>query len=831
MEVNKEIKKNIRKIEGIVNMWEYHIDELTYIPNKEITIKGWLIGDADIEIVLDENQKIELIRDLKREDVLEIFNNNTDIIGFQKKINIDRNIKKIEIIAYDNENTISLLKLDENELMNNIPKQTVLYNIDSVESNNENVNIRGWVFSKYYENVEIEIQNVEDYEVKKYERLDVIRAYNNFDTVCKVGFEINCKNHKLSNKINIIFKDNCGQEAIIIDKSYLSNKTDNVIPYIYQNLTFKNIKSGLNYFQKHGYKSFINKIKTKNNASGITYEYWLKNHLPKEEELIEQRNFKFENSPLISIVVPTYNTPENFLREMIDSVINQTYSNWELCIADGSDEQSTINILKEYSKEYSNIKIKYLDRNEGISGNTNKALELVEGKYIGLFDHDDLLTQNALYEIVKVINENDSPDFIYTDEDKVDEKGVEFFDPHFKPDWSPDTLRSYNYITHFSVFKKELLEKVGNFRSECDGSQDYDMFLRLTEKSKNIYHIPKILYHWRCHKNSTAYSFGSKEYTINSAKRALKDHIKRLKIEGVVKDGLFPTSYNIEYKIIDSPKISIIIPNKDSLEDLKKCIESIKEKTEYNNYEIIIVENNSQTEEIFEYYKKIEKQNQIKVILWKGIEFNYSAINNFGSKFCTGEYIVLLNNDIEVITPNWIENMLMHAQREEVGIVGCKLYYPDNSIQHGGVILGIGGIAGHSHKYFDRHDNGISGRLKVVQNLSAVTAACLMIKKSIFEKVEGLDENFKVAFNDIDLCMKIRSLEKLIIWTPYVEMYHYESKSRGSEDTPEKINRFQSEINRFKEKWGYILEKGDPYYNINLTLEKEDFSLKSNVSQ
>lgn len=811
-------------------MWKYHIDELTYVPNKEIEIKGWLIGDANIEIILDENQKIELGRDLKREDVLEIFNNNTDMIGFQKKIDIDRNIKKIEILAYDNENKISLLKFDENELIRNMPKQTILYNIDSVEIINENVNIRGWVFSEYYENVEVEIKNVKDYEIKKYERLDVIKAYDNFDTVCKVGFEINCKNHKLSNKINIIFKDNCSEESIIIDKSYLSNKSDNLISYIYKNLSLKNIKTGLKYVQKYGYKNFINKIKIKNstNTSGIAYGEWLKNHMPKDEELKEQKDFKFEYSPLISIVVPTYNTPEKFLREMIESVINQTYLNWELCIADGSDEQSTIHILKEYSEKYSNIKIKYLDTNEGISGNTNKALELAEGEYIGLFDHDDLLTQNALYEIVKVINENDTPEFIYTDEDKVDETGLEFFDPHFKPDWSPDTLRSYNYITHFSVFKKDLLEKVGNFRSECDGSQDYDMFLRITEKSKNIYHIPKILYHWRCHKNSTAYSFESKGYTMNSAKIALMEHIKRLKIEGVVKDGLFPTSYNIEYTIKDNPKISIIIPNKDALEDLRKCIESIRSKTEYDNYEIIIVENNSQREDVFEYYEKIEKYNQVKVVSWEGFEFNYSAINNFGIKFCTGEYIVLLNNDIEVITPTWIENMLMYAQREDVGIVGCKLYYPDNSIQHAGVILGIGGIAGHSHKYFDRYDSGKSGRLKVVQNLSAVTAACLMIKKSIFAEVEGLDENFKVAFNDIDLCMKIRSLGKLIIWTPYVEMYHYESKSRGSEDTPEKINRFQSEINKFKEKWEDILEKGDPYYNINLTLEKEDFSLKIN---
>lgn len=572
--------------------------------------------------------------------------------------------------------------------------------------------------------------------------------------------------------------------------------------------------------------------KIKNLATGssetLNYNEWfLTKHLPKKEELEDQKNYKFKYLPKISIVTPTYNTPKQFLVEMIESVRNQTYSNWELCLADGaSTNKDTIKILKEYERKDDRIKVKYLDKNLMISGNTNEALTLTTGDYIGLFDHDDLLTPNCLFEVVKVLNENKDIKFIYTDEDKTNEKTNEFFEAHFKPDWSPDTLRSYNYICHFTVIKKEIIDKIGRFRSKCDGSQDHDLFLRATEiiSEKEIKHISKVLYHWRVHQNSTAASAGTKTYTMDASIRALNDHLERKKISGYATNGFFPNSYKLNYSINVNPVVSILIANKDHKEDLKKCIDSILKKTTYENFEIIVIENNSDTKEIFEYYDEISKNKKIKVVKWLEKGFNYSAINNFGFKYSTGDYIVLLNNDIEIITKNWIEEMLMYCQRSDVGAVGAKLYYPDDTIQHAGVILGYKMLAGHAHLNKDRNNPSYFGRAQVVQNLSAVTAACMMIKRDIYEEIDGLDEKFKVAFNDIDLCMKIREKDYLIVWTPFAEAYHHESKSRGNEDTPEKIERFNGEIKRFEEKWGLWLK--DPYYNENLSLEREDFSLK-----
>ena len=508
---------------------------------------------------------------------------------------------------------------------------------------------------------------------------------------------------------------------------------------------------------------------------------------------------------------------------MIESVREQTYPNWELCLADGSDSEITKEILKEYALKDKKIKVGFLDENKGISDNTNAAIDLAQGDYIALFDHDDLLTPNALYEYVKVINTDPDVDFIYCDEDKTDEGQTEYFEPHFKPDWSPDTLRSYNYICHLSVFKKTLLDQVGRFNRQYDGSQDHDMILRLTEKANKIVHIPKILYHWRVHKNSTAGGLSVKEYTIEAGRQAITSHITRMGMDGEVTKGLFVGSHRVTYELKVNPLVSIIIPNKDHKDTLKQCIDSIIEKTTYSNYEIIIVENNSTTEEIFDYYDALKQVPNINITYWEG-DFNYPAINNYGAQHAKGEVLLLLNNDVEIISPNWIEEMLMLVQREDVGIVGARLYYPDNTVQHAGVVVGMLGVAGHVHKGKHRLDPSYFGRAQVVQNLSAVTAACLMIKKSTFEQVEGLDEEFKVAFNDVDLCLRVRELGKLVVYTPFAELYHYESKSRGAEDTFEKIDRFNNEIKVFKERWG--LYRNDPYYNTNLTLDKEDFSLK-----
>ena len=535
----------------------------------------------------------------------------------------------------------------------------------------------------------------------------------------------------------------------------------------------------------------------------------------------------FPKNVKVSILVPLYNTPDTFLREMIQSVLNQTYGNWELCLADGSDDEHAYvgKICEHFAKKDNRIIYQKLEQNGGISENTNACMKMSSGEYIALFDHDDLLHPSALYEMMKAICEKNA-DLIYTDENTFRNSPKDAFCPHFKEDFAPDTLRSYNYICHFTAFSRDLLNKIGEgFRPEFDGSQDYDMVLRLTEQAENIVHIPKILYFWRSHANSVAADVSAKPYTIDAAKRALEEHLKRVGLKGRVLDSVIPSTYKIAYELNEKPLISILIPNKDHIDDLKRCIDSIFEKSTYKNIEIIVIENNSTEEKTFEYYDLLKKDDRIQIVTWTG-EFNYSAINNYGAQKARGKHLLLLNNDVEVITPDWLEQMLMFSQRSDVGAVGAMLYYADDTVQHGGVIVGIGGVAGHAHKYFPRGSYGYMSRMTIAQNLSCVTAACLMLRRDVWDQIEGLDEEFKVAFNDVDMCMRIRKAGYLVVWTPYAELYHYESKSRGTEDTPEKQKRFAGEVLRFQSRWAKELDAGDPYYNPNLTLEKEDFSLR-----
>lgn len=545
-----------------------------------------------------------------------------------------------------------------------------------------------------------------------------------------------------------------------------------------------------------------------------------------EQRRKEETAATFDRDITISVLVPLYNTPLNFLKDMIRSVQDQTYTKWELCLADGSDDQHDYvgDYVRSLAKTDKRIVYKKLDDNLGISENTNACIEISSGDYIALFDHDDLLHPSALFRVMQEICSKDA-DFVYTDE-------ATFFDnnpdnvvtAHFKADFAIDTLRSYNYICHLSVFSRELMNKVGTFRKECDGSQDYDMILRLTEQAKTIVHIPELLYYWRGHKNSTAQDITSKPYIINAAHKALADHLERVGLSGTVIDSSVPSTYRILYDIDGDPKVSILIPNKDEVAALDTCIRSIYGKTTYANFEIIIIENNSTEKATFDYYKQLQEEyDNVRVVVWENA-FNYSAINNFGFQEAKGDYVILLNNDVEIITENWIENMLMYAQRRDVGAVGAMLYFPDDTIQHAGVILGIGGVAGHSHKYFRRGDYGYMSRATIAQNLTAVTFACVMMRADVYREVGGLDEAFQVAFNDVDMCMRIRKAGYLVVFTPYTELYHYESKSRGQEDTPEKVKRFQSEIERFQNRWGDELAAGDPYYNKNLTLLHEDFS-------
>ncbi len=543
-----------------------------------------------------------------------------------------------------------------------------------------------------------------------------------------------------------------------------------------------------------------------------------------EEETVFPRKIKF------SILVPLYNTPEKFLREMIDSVRAQTYQDWELCLADGSDaeHQEVGEVCARYCQEDGRIIYQKLGKNLGISGNTNACFSMATGDFIGLFDHDDVLHPSVLYECMKVICEKHA-DYVYTDEATFTSPNLDdLIVLHFKPDYSPDNLRANNYICHFSVFDAKLLGKTGLFRPEYDGSQDHDMILRLTEEAKNVQHIPKILYYWRSHPNSTAADIGAKTYAIDAAKRAVHDHMRDyygMEVE-VESTRAFPTIFQIKYPIEGNPLISIVIPNKDHVEDLRRCISSIVEKSTYQNFEIVVVENNSKEPSIFRYYQELEEDPRVRVAAYTG-GFNYSKINNFGVTLTKGDYLLFLNNDTEVITPDWLEQLLMYAQRPDVGAVGAKLYYGDDTIQHAGVVIGLGAhrSAGHTHYKMPREHLGYMGRLCYAQDVTAVTAACLMVERSIYDEVDGLDESFTISLNDVDFCLKVREKGYLNIFTPFAELYHYESKTRGMEEG-EKLRRYEDECARFRERWRAVLEAGDPYYNPNFSLDYSDFTLR-----
>jgi len=569
------------------------------------------------------------------------------------------------------------------------------------------------------------------------------------------------------------------------------------------------------------------KLRRFNQSSG-SYEKVKNRMIFSEKELQQQREEAFPRKLTISIVVPLYNTPEKFLREMIESVLDQTYTDWELCLADGSDDEHKYveKLCSKYCEKDARIKYKKLEKNLGISGNTNEALNMTTGQYIALFDHDDLLHPAALYEVMQAICDGD-PDFIYTDECSFVDKPEDGYLPHFKPDYAPDNLLAYNYICHLSVFSRELYEKVGGFRSQFDGSQDHDFILRATEAANCIAHIPEVLYFWRNHEGSVASGIDAKSYAVDAGIAAVSEHIKRLGRKAMVKSSAFcPTQYDIVYELSESPLVSIIIPNYEHKDDLKKCIDSIYERSTYKNFEIVIVENNSKSKEIFAYYDLIKiEHNNIKVVNWSG-KFNFSAICNYGVSESNGEVLLFLNNDTEVITSTWLEEMLSYATRKDVGAVGAKLFYPNNLIQHAGVLIACGGVASHYYCQFPRDAFGYMRRLTFPQNQSAVTGACLMMRRSVFDEIKGFDEGLAVAFNDVDLCMKVRTAGYLIVWTPNAQLYHYESISRGRENTAEKKARFESEVKTFQKCWSKELVDGDPYFNPNFEKDNSCFWYK-----
>lgn len=562
-----------------------------------------------------------------------------------------------------------------------------------------------------------------------------------------------------------------------------------------------------------------------------SYNRWItKNDTPTASERIDMLShaYKLQYRPRISVLMRTYNTPSALLREAIDSVCGQFYGNWELCIADDASTLPHVkDILMGYQSRDPRIKACYRDAKGDISAASNSALDLATGEFVAVLDHADKLSLHALYHVAVAFNEYPGAKIVYSDEDKLDESGKRF-DPHFKPDWNPDLLYSQNYISHLGVYDAALVREIGGFRIDYEGGQDYDLLLRCVARCQDdeIIHVPKVLYHRRCQDNAAAQDTDEKRHTADVAIRALRDYFISRGEEVTVHQGIGANTYRVQHAIPEpAPLVSLLIPTRDKLDLINTCVGSILKKTTYPNYEILILDNQSAEARTLEWFDDIQSDSRIRVLRYDH-PFNYSAINNFGAKHARGEFLGLVNNDIEVISEEWLSEMVSHAVRPKIGCVGAKLYYDDNTIQHAGVILGVGGVASHSHKRFPREAPGYFQRLLLIQNLSAVTAACLLVKKSIYEEVSGLNENdLTVAYNDVDFCLRVHEAGYRNLWTPYAELYHHESISRGAEDTPEKKARFTEEQEYMKRTWGKALDL-DSAYNCNLTLSRVDFSLR-----
>ena len=582
------------------------------------------------------------------------------------------------------------------------------------------------------------------------------------------------------------------------------------------------------YYQQFGLKQTVRRAIEKLGGKEVrTYEAFRRSYFPDKKELNRQRKEQFVYEPLFSIVVPLYKTPLPYLEDLIRSIQAQTYRKWELYLSDGSGKESSLKeVLRNYARKEKRIHIIENDCRLNISDNTNRALEQADGDYVVFVDHDDTLAPDALYECVKVLNREPDAEVIYTDSDKLSENGKRYSEPCFKPDFNLDLLRCQNYICHLTVIQKRFLDKVGYLNSDYSGVQDYDHILRCVERTNRIVHIPKILYHWRMCPGSVAVDTDNKPYTYELFQKILREHYERMGIQAEVK-AVFPGVVRTVYQLPCEPLVSVIIANKDHRDDLMRCVESLEQESEYKNLEILIVENNSVSEEIFAYYDQVQRQyDNVRVLRYEK-EFNYADIQNYAAVRAKGDYLLLLNNDTWLERPESIREMLGYCMRDEVGIVGAKLLYPDDTIQHAGVIVGLGGVADHAFTGMDKDEPGYCCRALCAQEYSAVTAACLMVKKSVYNAVGGMDVELKVAFNDVDFCLRVKEAGHKIIYNPFAVWYHDESKTRGAEDTPEKIERFRGEIEYFQRRWADFLYKGDPAYNPNLALDRHDFALKS----
>lgn len=560
-----------------------------------------------------------------------------------------------------------------------------------------------------------------------------------------------------------------------------------------------------------------------------SYAKWLETCWDPSADVMLRALERLSCKPLISILMPVYNPKPEWLQECLDSVLAQHYPHWELCIADdASSDPEVQQLLAAYAKHDARVRVIYREVNGHICAASNSALELASGEYVALLDHDDRLSETALFHLAEALHRHPDAGLLYSDEDKLDAAG-ERFDPHFKPQWNPDLLLAQNYLSHLGVYRTGLARAVGGFREGFEGSQDHDLALRVSAQltPQTIVHIPHVLYHWRAGEGSTALDSGQKDYTSRAGRAAVADHLERAGSKAKVEMGHYPNTYRVRWPLADSPPlISLMVPTRDGVDILKPCVDAILERTDYPNLELLILDNQSTCTATLDYMRAVmNRDSRVRVLRWDE-PFNYSAINNFGARHARGEILGLVNNDIEPINPDWLCEMVRQVCRPEIGCVGAKLYYPNDTIQHAGVILGLGGVAGHSHKYFQRSHPGYFNRLHLAQNLSAVTGACLLLRKAVFEEVDGLnEEHLAIAFNDVDLCLKVREAGYRNLWTPYAELYHHESVSRGADDNPAKRSRARAEQNYMRRIWSEVLDH-DPAYSPNLTLAHEDFSLR-----
>ena len=821
--------------------FKYKIDKVKYKNIKEhnfFEVYGWCyaqntdlisydvkVNDKSVFFEFDSVYRSDVFRDLKNKD-------KQLSLGFYIRVDcLEDNVNKFELIAKTGEHKETLITLSNDEIKEIEDNHFIEFNIDAVTYEKEisMATAFGWTYSIDGKPVKIDIldknKNVMDISCRKENRSDLIHKHLIQEDQSNCGFLLSFK-YQEGETYYIQFVT---ENDVVTQKLEQTNVaySSTLSKYI-RHINKKNVQKGLAYLKKNGVKKLMYRLRYGTYVGESDYESWLFAQRVNKKTLNIQRNTRFSYSPKISILVATFNTKEEYLKEMIDTVVNQSYSNWELCIADGSTNDFVEKYVHEHYSSYGDkIKFQKLDQNYGISGNTNKAFEMATGDYITVYDHDDTLELDCFYEIVKALQEY-RYDALYTDEDKFDDSTKMYNDPNLKPDFSEDLLRSHNYITHLFIVNKKIVDEVGYYNSEFDGSQDYDYIFRCVEKANAVYHIPRVLYHWRMHPESTAQNPESKLYCYDAGKRAIEAHYKRVGVEASVE--LMPKPlygfYHTTYSTKDNPLVSILIPNYNHKPILKTCIDSLYNVNTYKNFEIVIVENNSTEKEIFDYYKELQSEHDnIQVVTYKG-EFNYSKINNFGMKYTKGDYVLLLNNDTEVISPTALSEMVGCILRPEVGAVGAKLLYEDDTVQHAGVVVGFSGYAGHVNHGINKDDYGYMLRARVNCNYSAVTAACMMVKKSVFNQVGGFDEQFVVACNDVDLCLKICKEKYLVVYNAFALWHHYESKSRGYDDaSQEKMWRFNKEVEKFQTKWNDVLVHGDPYYNKNWNIKLGAFRL------